>query len=115
MNIVMLVIPLEEYNRLLAKFDESRREYAFLKNGFVVRSAAGCEEIQIPCDKAGAELIMVLVGCACPDILPAISLPVTNFNCDVVSFDLAKISQSVPNGVGTGGLAGLPTRTIHIY
>ena len=72
MDIKLVVIPRELHDRLLAKCDGS--DYECLINGFVVHDGTGREVIEIPCDRAGADLIMNLAGRECPESLPAIRL-----------------------------------------
>jgi hypothetical protein len=44
----------------------SSREYDYLVNGFIVCNDTGEEQVEIPCDTFGAELIMTFAARACP-------------------------------------------------
>jgi len=76
---VTIELPLERYDRLRDKCDESSPEFSVLMNGCIDRRPNGNGNgneferfIQILCEKKQAEALLGLATRPCPDAVPAI-------------------------------------------
>ena len=69
---IMVIIPLEHYNVCVAKCEPTHPEYAWLKNGIVMRAKDGGREVRIHCDDAHANWIMEFAARECPETFPYI-------------------------------------------
>lgn len=72
---VTIEFPLERYNRLRNKCDESSPEFRVLMNGCIDRRPKGNDFerfIEILCDKKQAEALLDLATRLCPEAVPAI-------------------------------------------
>jgi hypothetical protein len=74
---VTIELPLERYDRLRYKCDESSPEFSVLMNGCIDRRPNGTGNefkrfIQILCDRKQAEALLGLATRLCPDAVPAI-------------------------------------------
>ena len=73
---MIIEIPLDPYDRLLAQCDPASREYEILKNGLIVRhSKDGHYErvVEILSEMQDAKLLLALAQKICPDAVPAIA------------------------------------------
>ena len=69
---MMIVIPIEAYTAMLTKCDASRREYALLINGVIVRDSGGNEQVEIICGSEQAKQIVDFVATQCPELSPSV-------------------------------------------
>jgi hypothetical protein len=72
---VTIELPLDRFDQLLDKCDESSPEFSVLMNGCIDRRPKGNDFerfIQILCEKAQAEALLGLAMRLCPDAVPAI-------------------------------------------
>ena len=65
---MMVIIPMEPYQAMLATCDYTRPEYSLLRNGVVRRNREANEEVEILCDAAGAKRMMDFAATGSPDI-----------------------------------------------
>ena len=73
MKIKVLGIRIADYERLVASCDKNTPEYECLINAFVRRNN-GQEEVGVPVDNAGLDLILKLALSKCPEIISAIRM-----------------------------------------
>ena len=74
----VIVIPIGAFNALVKMYAESQSEYQTLKNGLILRTGGGGEEVHIPCDSDRAKTILILAGRVCSEAVPyikAMNLP----------------------------------------
>ena len=69
---LVIAIPIAVFDALIEKCVESDPEYQTLKNGFVMRSATGSEEVHISCNEAVAQAILVFADQVCSEVVPHI-------------------------------------------
>jgi hypothetical protein len=60
------------FNALIEKCAQSDPQYQTLKNGFVMRSATGSEEVHISCSEDIARAILVFAEEVCSEVVPHI-------------------------------------------
>ena len=69
---MIIVISIEAYSAILTKCDASRREYALLTNGGILRDRGGNEQVEIICGFEEAKQIVDFVATQCPELSPSV-------------------------------------------
>ena len=64
---ILVIIPINRYNRLLMACVPFRSTYLMLKNGLVTRDSADRETVEILCDMDQAKALHELASQICPD------------------------------------------------
>ena len=64
---ILVIIPIERYNRLLVACVPFRASFLMLKNGLVIRDSAGRETVEILCHIDQANGLRELASQICPD------------------------------------------------
>jgi hypothetical protein len=67
-----VVISIEAHTAMLRKCDDSRLEYALLKNGVITRNSQCNEQVEIICSSREAKQIVDFVATDCPELSPSV-------------------------------------------